>query len=87
VLLTSGDVLLPENLHFPTGGHDVDASPHESPEDLTLDQVERRHIERMLARSGGRVAEVARRLGVPRSSLYDEVKRHVITLSESRTAG
>ena len=87
VLLTSSDVLLPENLHFPMGGPDVNTTSHESPEDLTLDQVERRHIERVLARSGGRVAEAARRLGVPRSSLYDKLKRHGITLSESRTAG
>jgi len=42
---------------------------------LTLEQLERRHIERVLADCGGRVDEAAKRLGVPRSSLYQKLKR------------
>jgi DNA-binding NtrC family response regulator len=41
---------------------------------LTLAEVERRHIARVLRETGGRVAEAAQRLGVPRSSLYQKLK-------------
>ena len=46
----------------------------------TLEEVERRHIERTLAEEGGHVERAARRLGVPRSSLYEKVKRLGIAL-------
>jgi DNA-binding NtrC family response regulator len=46
----------------------------------TLEEVERRHIERVLAEEGGHVERAARRLGVPRSSLYEKVKRLGIAL-------
>ena len=42
--------------------------------DLTLREVERRHIERVLAAEGGHVERAARRLGIPRSSLYQKLK-------------
>jgi DNA-binding NtrC family response regulator len=48
--------------------------------DGTLEEVERRHIERVLAEEGGHVERAARRLGVPRSSLYEKVKRLGIAL-------
>jgi len=37
--------------------------------------VERHHIERVLGEEGGHVERAARRLGVPRSSLYERIKR------------
>ncbi len=43
---------------------------------LTLDELERRHIERVLEEEGGRVESAARRLGVPRSTLYQRLKRY-----------
>jgi DNA-binding NtrC family response regulator len=42
---------------------------------LTLVEVERRHIERVLRLEHGRVDRAAQRLGVPRSSLYQKLKR------------
>jgi DNA-binding NtrC family response regulator len=42
---------------------------------LTLAELEKRHIEAVLAETGGRVPEAARRLGVARSTLYDKLKR------------
>ncbi|HEX5745179.1 MAG TPA: sigma-54 dependent transcriptional regulator [Archangium sp.] len=42
--------------------------------ELTLREVERRHIERVLAAEGGHVERAARRLGIPRSSLYQKLK-------------
>jgi DNA-binding NtrC family response regulator len=42
---------------------------------LTLHEVERRHIESVLREENGRVEAAARRLGIPRSSLYQKLKR------------
>jgi DNA-binding NtrC family response regulator len=42
--------------------------------DLTLAEVEQRHIERVLRLEEGNVERAARRLGVSRSSLYQKVK-------------
>jgi DNA-binding NtrC family response regulator len=46
----------------------------------TLSAVERRHVERMLQREGGRVADAAKLLGIPRSSLYHKIKAHGINV-------
>ncbi|MFY0573383.1 helix-turn-helix domain-containing protein [Cystobacter fuscus] len=50
------------------------ASPSESDLSLTLREVERRHISRVLAAEGGHVGRAAQRLGIPRSSLYQKLK-------------
>jgi DNA-binding NtrC family response regulator len=42
---------------------------------LTLEELERRHIERVLHLEGGNVVRAAERLAVPRSSLYEKIKR------------
>jgi DNA-binding NtrC family response regulator len=42
--------------------------------DLTLAALERRHIERVLSQEDGHVERAARRLGIPRSSLYQKIK-------------
>jgi DNA-binding NtrC family response regulator len=49
---------------------------------LTLLELERQHIERVLQEEKGRVERAAKRLGVPRSSLYQKLKRHRITTSK-----
>jgi DNA-binding NtrC family response regulator len=46
--------------------------------DLSLQELERRHIERVLRQQRGRVEAAARLLGVPRSSLYEKIKKHGI---------
>jgi DNA-binding NtrC family response regulator len=43
--------------------------------DVTLAELERRHIERILGEEDGHVARAAQRLGIPRSSLYQRLKR------------
>ncbi len=45
---------------------------------LTLEEVERRHIERVLRLESGSVVRAAERLAVPRSSLYEKLKRYAI---------
>jgi len=72
VLLAEGDRVDHEDLHF-GAGQAVGAEPFGS--HLTLEEVERLHIERVLAEERGRVARAAERLGVPRSSLYERLRR------------
>jgi len=89
VLLSSHDVLEPEDLRFRAPAFSGEAAAAaESPADatdttLTLEQLERVHIERVLRQLGGRVAEAAQRLGVPRSTLYQKVKKFGLTLPRS----
>ena len=45
---------------------------------LTLLELEKQHIERVLQEEQGRVEKAARRLGIPRSSLYQKIKKHQI---------
>ncbi|HEX8439316.1 sigma-54 dependent transcriptional regulator [Archangium sp.] len=80
VLLSSKPVLGPAELQL---NHDFArklAAPSTEPSslapelDLTLQEVERRHIARVLAAEGGHVERAARRLGIPRSSLYQKLK-------------
>ena len=42
---------------------------------MTLDEMERQHIEAVLREEGGRVERAAVRLGIPRSTLYQKIKR------------
>lgn len=49
---------------------------------LSLADAERRHIQAVLQRHGGRVDEAARTLGVPRSTLYYKLKKHGIVPSK-----
>jgi DNA-binding NtrC family response regulator len=79
VLLSSHDLLTPADLQFQA------RAGVEAPHDLSLDATERRHIELVLRLTEGNVAEAARRLDVPRSSLYEKIKRHGIEVSEIRT--
>jgi DNA-binding NtrC family response regulator len=71
VLLAPGDVLTRRDLRF-----DAIAAAEPADEEATLAELERRHIRRVLAEEDGHVERAARRLGVPRSSLYEKLKRH-----------
>jgi DNA-binding NtrC family response regulator len=44
--------------------------------DKTLDQVERQYIQAVLNQEGGRVEVAAKKLGIPRSSLYYKLKQY-----------
>lgn len=48
---------------------------------LTLEENEKRHIERVLKFTKGRVEPAAKRLGVSRNSLYIKIKKYNISLS------
>lgn len=48
---------------------------------LTLVELEKKHIERVLDQERGHIERAAGRLGIPRSSLYQKIKRHGIVVS------
>ena len=78
-LLADHDLLEPRDLRFQGP---LDAAPGAPADaDLTLEEVERRHIERVLEAEGGKVGAAARRLGVPRSSLYQKIKAYGLPTS------
>jgi DNA-binding NtrC family response regulator len=91
LLLCSHDVLEPADLRFDGPGaaristtaaaappSDAGAGPW-----LTLEEVERQHIERVLRELNGRVAEASQRLGIPRSTLYQKIKKFGLPLPRS----
>lgn len=54
-----------------------------SGEDMTLDELEKRYVEHVLREEGGKVDSASRRLGIPRSSLYQKIKKWDLPLSRS----
>ena len=78
VLLSDSKTLGLRDLHF--DGHASTISPFFD-SGLTLIELERQHIERVLNEEGGRVEKAAKRLGIPRSSLYQKIKKHHIQMS------
>jgi DNA-binding NtrC family response regulator len=80
LLLLDGAVLLPSHLVLQFAGVMYsDGAPADAADlDLTLEQMERKHIERVLATEAGHVDRAAQRLAVPRSSLYQKLKRYGI---------
>jgi DNA-binding NtrC family response regulator len=50
---------------------------------LTLLQLEKQHIQGVLQEERGRVEKAANRLGIPRSSLYQKIKKHQIPMPKA----
>ena len=77
VLLLShaADEILPAHLPPEIVGADVAFDPDGSPE-LSLEEVERRHIARVLAHHAGNRSRTARTLGISRATLYEKLARY-----------
>ncbi len=75
VLITGNSVLTERDLHF-----DAQVEPHltSSGQFRTLEEMERQYIEQVLRKENGRVETAARKLGIPRSSLYSKLKQYKI---------
>ncbi|HUL60526.1 MAG TPA: sigma-54 dependent transcriptional regulator [Anaeromyxobacteraceae bacterium] len=78
-LLGGGTVLGPDDLLFDRGPRPAAAEESK----LTLGELERVHIERVLRDVGGRVAAAAERLGIPRSTLYLKLKQHGLSVPKA----
>jgi transcriptional regulator with PAS, ATPase and Fis domain len=84
ILLSEDSLLTPRYLRF-----DVQSSGGDSflaDTSFTLVELEHRYIARVLAEEMGRVDQAARRLGIPRSSLYQKIKRYGIALQKGPMA-
>jgi DNA-binding NtrC family response regulator len=79
VLLSEQKNIGLKDLHF--DGHTNIGAPLLDSK-LTLLEVEKQHIERVLHEEQGRVERAAKRLGIPRSSLYQKLKKHQIATSK-----
>jgi DNA-binding NtrC family response regulator len=65
-----------EATHLALGNESLSSgAPPTSGMPVTLEEVERLHIARVLAEESGNVGNAARRLGVPRSTLYKKIGR------------
>jgi len=83
-LITDANLVLPEHLRF-------EAPPPASPFAMiesngTLKQIERAYIDQILHAEGGSVERAARRLGIPRSSLYNKMRRFQIPQGTGRAS-
>jgi len=86
LLLCGRDLLEPADLRFDGPGAAPVPEPAEAPAAerlLTLEELEKVHIERVLRELGGRVAEASARLGIPRSTLYQKIKKYSLQLPRS----
>jgi DNA-binding NtrC family response regulator len=79
VLLSDQKSITLQDLHF--DGHAQLGTPFLDTR-LTLVELEKQHIERVLNEERGRVEKAAKRLGIPRSSLYQKIKKHQIVTSK-----
>ena len=79
VLLSEQKHITLNDLHF--DGHAQVGAPFFDSR-LTLVELEKQHIERVLQEEKGRVEKAAKRLGIPRSSLYQKLKKHQIPVSK-----
>ena len=79
VLLSEQKQITLNDLHF--DGNAQVGSPYVDSR-LTLLELEKQHIERVLQEEKGRVEKAAKRLGIPRSSLYQKIKKHQISMSK-----
>jgi DNA-binding NtrC family response regulator len=80
LLFGDGNVLTAGDLHF--DGDDRGSAGADGGLDLTLKEVEIRHIRRVLEAERGHVERAAERLDVPKSSLYEKIRRHGIVVSK-----
>ena len=84
VLLSDRGVLRAQDLSFEAAR--ATSSESSADLDVTLEELQRRHIIRVLQAVEGRVEQAAVRLGVPRSSLYQKLKEMRIVVPKRSTA-
>ena len=76
VLILAGDASKIQPEHLPAEIRNGHVAPSASEEPLTLDEVEQRHIARVLERTDGNRSQSARLLGISRAALYDKMDRY-----------
>lgn len=75
LLVAESNVITARELQFFPVWFDETSSRSSSATHLTLDELEKTHIAAVLAEEFGSVKKAAKRLGIPRSSLYNKLNR------------
>jgi len=75
VVVCKGPQITPDHLSFPFGYSSQDA------DEESLESMERRHIKRVLDKSGWNISKAAQVLGIDRTTLYSKIKKHGIERS------
>jgi len=83
LLLSGRDTIEADDLRFEGPGAPTSAGSAIPGAPLTLEELEKQHIASVLRTLGGRVAETSVRLGIPRSTLYQKIKKYGISLPRS----
>lgn len=82
ILLAPGPFIEPRHLFGPVGrGQEPTAAPRED-ENLSLESMERRHIERVMALSEGNKTQAARLLGIGLRTLYRKLDEYKLDHAE-----
>lgn len=74
VILCDTDSILPE--HLPNELQFADSKYFENSNDLTIESMEKLHIKRVMKEINGNKSEVARQLGIARSTLEEKLKKY-----------
>lgn len=80
ILVSDRRTITPRDLRFDTEEPSAGAAV---PTDMTLEQLEKWYVERVLRDEQGHVDTAARRLGIPRSTLYQKLKKWDLSVSRS----
>jgi len=81
ILLSDRHIVSARELRF--DNTDEASTAGSLPADMTLEQLERWYVERILREENGHVDSAARRLGIPRSTLYQKLKKWELSVSRS----
>jgi DNA-binding NtrC family response regulator len=84
VLLSDNKNLRERDLHFDLPA-EMGPAQGQTSHMQTLDELEKEYIERILSMEGGRVEAAAKKLGIPRSSLYNKLKQYGIVRHSGST--
>jgi DNA-binding NtrC family response regulator len=76
LLVSEGDEIRAADLRFAPLAPAAGGAPQPAAQAMTLEELERWGIERALEAEAGSVVRAARRLGIPRSSLYKKLQRY-----------
>jgi DNA-binding NtrC family response regulator len=73
VIMSDAAVLEPDDFLFSAAESALAEAP---PAATSLEDLERRHVERILGKHGGNVSKAARELGISRAALYRRLEKH-----------
>ena len=82
ILLSDRKTLTVRDLRFEAEAQGAGAASA-VPANMTLEEMERWYVEQILREENGHVDSTARRLSIPRSSLYSKLKKWKLTVSRS----